>query len=67
MMIFRAEGMNCGSCIKRITAAITALDAGAQVQVDLGAKTVSVSSSLSAAEIMGAMAAAGYPAQAVSA
>lgn len=65
MMIFRAEGMNCGSCIKRITTAIMALDSGAQVKVDLSAKTVSVNSQLSAAEIMGAMANAGYPGQPV--
>ena len=63
-MIFRVEGMTCGSCAKRVTRAVQALDASATVTVDLARATIDVDSTADAAAVAAAVAAAGYPAQA---
>lgn len=46
MQTFNVQGMSCGHCVKAITQAVQARDPAADVQVDLGAKTVRVQSSL---------------------
>lgn len=46
MQTFNVQGMSCGHCVKAITQAVQARDPAANVQVDLGAKTVRVQSSL---------------------
>ncbi|WP_260958764.1 heavy-metal-associated domain-containing protein [Pseudomonas citri] len=46
MQTFNVQGMSCGHCVKAITQAVQARDSAAQVQVDLGARTVQVQSSL---------------------
>jgi len=46
MQTFNVQGMSCGHCVKAITQAVQAKDPVADVQVDLGAKTVRVQSSL---------------------
>lgn len=60
MQIFIVEGMSCGHCVKTITQALQALDPAAQVQIDLGAKEVRVSSQRDANALMSAIAEAGY-------
>ena len=47
MQTFNVQGMSCGHCVKAITQAVQTRDPAAQVQVDLGARTVQVQSSLS--------------------
>lgn len=64
-MIFRVEGMTCGSCARRVTRAVQALDANATVKADVALGTVEVGSTADAAAVATAIAAAGYPATAV--
>lgn len=64
MHVFKVEGMSCGHCVKTVTQAIQAADAQAQVEVDLGAAEVRVSSVLDAAQLTALINKAGYPAQA---
>ncbi|MCJ8203438.1 cation transporter [Pseudomonas sp. RGM2987] len=46
MQTFNVQGMSCGHCVRAITQAVQTRDPAADVQVDLGAKTVQVQSSL---------------------
>jgi len=46
MQTFNVQGMSCGHCVRAITQAVQARDPAADVQVDLGAKTVQVQSAL---------------------
>lgn len=59
------EGLTCQGCASRVTQALQALDANAQVDVTLvphGRSTVTVtSSSADTAALQSALAAAGYP------
>ena len=55
MQVFSVEGMTCGHCVKSVTQAVQAKDAGAEVKVDLAAKQVSVQSQLSPNEIADAI------------
>ncbi|EJL03259.1 MULTISPECIES: heavy-metal-associated domain-containing protein [Pseudomonas] len=48
MQIFNVQGMSCGHCVRAITQAVQAKDPAADVQVDLGSRTVRVQSSLPA-------------------
>lgn len=63
MQIFNVSGMSCGHCVRAITQAIQALDAAAEVQVDLGAGEVRVASGLSAEQLLQAIRAEGYSAE----
>ncbi|MBD9485569.1 heavy-metal-associated domain-containing protein [Pseudomonas sp. PDM14] len=63
MQIFTVSGMSCGHCVRAITQAIRALDATAEVQVDLGASEVRVASRLDAEQLQQAIRAQGYSAQ----
>lgn len=60
MQVFNVEGMTCGHCVKAVTGAIQAQDAGAVVEVDLGRKEVKVQSSLKAQEIESLIREEGY-------
>ncbi|GAB3252034.1 heavy-metal-associated domain-containing protein [Chitinimonas naiadis] len=51
MQVFKVNGMGCGSCVSKITRALLQDDGQAQVAVDLATGTVTVESSLTAAEI----------------
>ncbi|NUT80599.1 MULTISPECIES: heavy-metal-associated domain-containing protein [Pseudomonas] len=62
MQIFNVPGMSCGHCVKAITQAVKAKDQGANVQIDLGAKTVQVQSSLPADAVLAAIKEEGYEA-----
>ena len=62
MMKFHVADMTCGHCVSRITKAIVQLHADAKVEADLVKGIVSVSSTLSADEIIDAITHAGYTA-----
>ena len=42
MLTFRVDDMSCGGCARSITTAVQAVDAGAQVQIDLARKHVRI-------------------------
>lgn len=63
MQVFKVSGMSCGHCVRAITQALQALDAGAEVQVDLAAAEVRVASGLSADEVQQAIREEGYEVQ----
>ncbi|MEX0162778.1 heavy-metal-associated domain-containing protein [Pseudomonas brassicacearum] len=62
MQTFKVQGMSCGHCVKAITQAVQAKDPAADVQVDLGTKTVQVQSSLPADAVLAAIKEEGYEA-----
>lgn len=62
MFELNVEGMTCGHCAGRVSKAIADVDPAAQVQVDLGAKKVRVTSNVSPQELAEAVTEAGYPA-----
>ncbi|MFQ6560110.1 cation transporter [Pseudomonas sp. Lb2C1-1] len=62
MHTFIVQGMSCGHCVKAITQAVQAKDPAADVQIDLGAKTVQVQSSLPADAVLAAIKEEGYEA-----
>ena len=64
-MQFHVENMSCGSCIKHIAQAITAIDANAKVEVSNADKKVTVDTVASAQAIEVALAEDGYPARAI--
>lgn len=57
---YRVKGMTCGGCARAVTNAIRAADAGARVDVDLAAGTVSVDGNLPDARVAEAVAGAGF-------
>ncbi|MCL7461203.1 cation transporter [Pseudomonas sp. NW5] len=63
MHVFKVTGMSCSHCVRAITTALQALDAAAQVEVDLEAGEVRVESQLSSAEVVAALAEEGFAAQ----
>jgi copper chaperone len=56
----QVEGMSCGHCIRAVTNAITALDEGAKVDVDLAAKRVVAQTSLPRADVVRAVEEQGF-------
>lgn len=64
MHTFSVKGMSCGHCVRAITQAVQALDAAADVQVDLGAGEVRVASRLEDSAILAAIREEGYEAEA---
>jgi copper chaperone len=60
-MRLAVDGMTCGHCVRAITRAVQALDPAAQVAVDLDARSVDVQADLPAAQVVAAIAEAGYP------
>jgi copper chaperone len=55
--------MTCNHCVATITQAVRALDPGAQVEVDLPAKRVTVTSALPRDKLLAAISDAGYSPQ----
>jgi copper chaperone len=53
--------MSCGHCVASVTKAVQAVDAAAQVNVDLAQRKVSVQSSAALDQIVAAIDDAGYP------
>ncbi|SCX65107.1 copper chaperone [Pseudomonas sp. NFACC32-1] len=60
MQTLNIQGMSCGHCVRAITQAVQARDPSADVQVDLGAKTVRVQSSLPVETLVEAIQEEGY-------
>ncbi|UHC19912.1 heavy-metal-associated domain-containing protein (plasmid) [Methylobacterium currus] len=66
MVRLKVEKMGCGGCAKSVTRAVQAVAPDARVEVDLGAKLVTVSgASVPADRLAQAIAVAGYPAEPV--
>lgn len=66
MQSFKVTGIGCGSCVRKIVAAITNIDDEAVVEVDQAAGIVRVEADLDSREVVRAIEDAGYAAQAVS-
>ncbi|MFC0710073.1 heavy-metal-associated domain-containing protein [Azorhizophilus paspali] len=60
MQKFQVKGMSCGHCVRAVTQAVQALDAAAEVQVDLPSGEVRVTSRLPAEQVMEAIREEGY-------
>ncbi|MBJ2349376.1 MULTISPECIES: heavy-metal-associated domain-containing protein [Pseudomonas] len=60
MQIFKVQGMSCGHCVKAITQALHAKDSKAEVEIDLGSKTVKVESAVPADTLIEAIREEGY-------
>lgn len=65
MQIFKVQGMTCEHCVKAVTGAVQAIDASAQVQVDLAAGEVRVHTSHPVDQVLEAIINEGYKAEAV--
>jgi copper chaperone len=59
MITFNVTGMTCGGCARAVTNAVHQVDRAASVEIDLAAKTVTVTS-LSADRLQSAIEKAGY-------
>ncbi len=57
------KGMTCEGCVRAVTRTIQRLDARATVAVDLARETVETTTSLPGAEVIAAVAGAGYEAR----
>lgn len=63
MFRYKVEKMGCGGCAKSVTRAVLGIEPNARVEVDLGAKLVTVSAAAGPADrIARAIANAGFPA-----
>ena len=61
MITFEVNDMTCGHCVSSITKAVKAVDAGAQVQIDLATHRVSIQPTRAdAADLHDAIQEAGY-------
>mgnify|MGYP001359714454 CR=1 FL=1 len=61
MFAFKVPDMTCGHCVKAITAAVTAIDGRARIDVDLSQRLVSVETgTATAAQVQAAITDAGY-------
>lgn len=60
MKEFKVNGMTCQGCVKSVTNAIKALDEKASVTIDLGSKSVKVTSDKSEKDIRESIEDAGY-------
>lgn len=61
MWEMKVEGMSCGSCVQSITRILRNIDPEAQVEVDLGTKTVKVRTVRSQEEVKSTLDEAGFP------
>ena len=59
----KVEGMSCGACVKHVTEALTPLAGVEAVAVDLANGRVRVTGAALGGAVLGALDAAGYPAQ----
>ncbi|WP_306565913.1 heavy-metal-associated domain-containing protein [Aquabacterium sp.] len=60
MLAFEVNDMTCGHCASTITKAVTAIDPGADVQVDLTRHVVNVVTAADAGVVQKAISDAGY-------
>ena len=63
MVTFRVNDMTCGHCASAIARAVASVDKAARVDVNVGEKLVSVTSSAPESELAAAIAEAGYTAE----
>ncbi|CAL63405.1 putative Heavy metal transport/detoxification protein [Herminiimonas arsenicoxydans] len=61
MYELQVEKMSCGHCVNAVTKSVQAVDAQAQVEVDLAQRKVRVQSGAELAKIAAAIDDAGYP------
>ncbi|OHV15265.1 heavy metal transporter [Methylorubrum extorquens] len=67
MFRYKVDKMGCGGCAKSVTRAVHGIEPDARVEVDLGAKLVTVSGAAGPGErIAQAIAAVGFPAEPMS-
>lgn len=62
MIELKVDGMTCGGCVNSVTRAVKALDASAEVRVDLATKRVSIGGKVSEQDVIRALDDAGYSA-----
>jgi len=62
-MILTIPDMSCGHCRASVVAALTALDHGAQVVIDMERRQAEVTTVAPANAVIAALAAVGFPAQ----
>lgn len=61
MIAFEVKDMSCGHCVSTITKAVSALDSGAKLHIDLASHRVEIEpAAASAAQLAAAIAQAGY-------
>jgi copper chaperone len=65
MLKLNVTRMTCAHCVRAVTQAVKALDPQAQVQVDLGGKSLRVEGRSSVDAVIRALGEAGYPAAVV--
>ena len=63
-MKLHVENMTCGGCARSVSKTITLLDENAKVTADPASRTVTVQTTLAPADVLKALDAAGFPAQA---
>ena len=61
----KVDGMNCGSCVKHINAALHSVAGINEIVVDLKSNQVTVIGSMDTAAVIGVLRDAGYPAHVV--
>lgn len=59
----KVTGMSCGGCVRHVTAALQALEGVERVEVDLAGGLVRIDGSADDANLVAALAEAGYPAE----
>jgi copper chaperone len=60
MLKFQIPAISCGHCVRAVTEAVQAVDPKAQVQIDMAAKRVQVSTQAPRPAVVAALAEAGY-------
>jgi copper chaperone len=60
MLRYTIEDMTCGHCVQTITKALNGLDPAAAVSIDLGSKTVDVTTAADRQAVEGTIRDAGY-------
>ena len=66
-MQFHVPSMTCGHCVRTLTRAVQALDPAAQLQADLAAQTVTITTTAARERVLAAFAAQDYPATPIAA
>ena len=63
MIKLTVQDMTCGHCVKSIKEALSLLDSNVEVNADLDAGTLEISSNMTTDAILAAIEEAGFPAQ----
>lgn len=66
MLRYQVEGMSCSHCVQAVTRAVKSVESQAEVDVDLGAKSVTVNNGQKSDAIAAAIRDAGYSVAAAS-